>query len=100
MGKGGYVYLLTNKHRTTLYVGVTANLPHRIYEHKNHIYRNSFTDRYNVEFLIYYEVFNDISIAIAREKEIKKWRRAKKDSLINSFNPEWRDLYDEIMMWR
>jgi putative endonuclease len=100
MKKGGYVYLVTNKHLTSLYVGVTSDLAQRIYDHRNHNYRNSFTDKYNVEFLVYYELFDSITLAIDREKEIKKWRREKKDALVNKFNPEWKDLYNDIMMWR
>lgn len=90
---------MTNKHRNALYVGVTSDISGRVYEHKNHIYKNSFTDRYNIEFLVYYELFDSITSAIDREKEIKKWRREKKDALINVFNSEWRDLYEDVMMW-
>lgn len=96
MHKGGSVYIMTNKHRNVLYIGVTANLPVRIQQHKSHVFRNSFTDKYNIEFLIYHETFFDIESAIAREKEIKKWRREKKDKLVNEFNPEWKDLTDSL----
>ena len=99
MNKGGYVYMMANVHRNVLYVGVTSDISGRAYEHKNHILKNSFTDKYNVESLVYYELFDNIVLAIDREKEIKKWRREKKDALINAFNPEWRDLYEDVMMW-
>lgn len=96
MHKGGSVYIMTNKHRNVLYVGVTSNLPFRIQQHKSHLFRNSFTDRYNIEFLIYHETFFDIESAIAREKEIKKWRREKKEELINVVNPGWQELTDSL----
>ncbi len=79
-----------------MYVGVTSNLPFRIQQHKSHLFRNSFTDRYNIEFLIYHETFFDIESAIAREKEIKKWRREKKEELINVVNPGWQELTDSL----
>ena len=92
MRKGGFVYIMTNKHKTTLYVGVTNDLCRRVYEHKNHLIKKSFSNKYNLEYCIYYEVFPDIISAIAREKELKKWNRAKKEALINSKNPEWKTL--------
>lgn len=92
MGKGGFVYIMTNKHKTTLYVGVTNDLCRRVYEHKNHLIKKSFSNKYNLEYCIYYEVFPDIISAIAREKELKKLNRAKKEALINSKNPEWKTL--------
>lgn len=82
-----YVYILTNKNRTVLYTGVTNNLHRRLYQHKTKLNPNSFTARYNVEFLIYYEKFVWVRQAIAREKEIKDWTRAKKLELIRSVNP-------------
>ncbi len=96
MQKGGYTYILTNKNHTTLYVGVTSNIYERTYKHKQHHYKNSFTDKYNIEILVYYESFDRIEEAISREKEIKKWIRQKKEELINSLNPEWKDLWEEI----
>jgi putative endonuclease len=96
MQKGGYIYIVTNTHHTTLYVGVTSQLLNRIYQHKTHFYKRSFSARYNIEYLVYYEAFGRIDDAIAREKEIKKWRREKKITLIESVNPEWKDLYDEM----
>ena len=90
---------MTNKNKTTLYIGVTSDLKKRVYEHKNHIFNNSFTDKYNIEYLIYYETFHSIEEAIAREKQLKGGSRKKKEDLINSMNLEWNDLYDEIMKW-
>ncbi len=96
MRKGGYIYIMTNKHRTTLYLGVTSDIVKRIHEHKNHIYKDSFTDRYNIEYLVYYEQLDDIETAIIREKEVKKWNRQKKEALINAVNPEWNDLCEGL----
>ena len=90
---------MTNRHHTTLYTGVTSNLPARVWEHKHKIYPNSFTAQYNLEKLVYYEVFSAIEEAIAREKQIKGGSRKKKDVLINALNPEWKDLYEEVMQW-
>ena len=89
--KSYYVYLLTNWNNRVMYVGVTNNLERRIYEHKNKLVKG-FTEKYNVNKLVYFEVTGDVMAAIAREKEIKKWRREKKDALVNATNPEWVDL--------
>ncbi|MCC6584310.1 MAG: GIY-YIG nuclease family protein [Chitinophagales bacterium] len=94
MQRDGCIYILTNKNKTTLYVGVTADLYARIQEHKNGISKTSFTYKYNLHYLVYYEFHSKIEEAIAREKEIKKWRREKKDNLISAFNPMWDDLSD------
>jgi len=99
MERGGSVYIMTNKHKTTLYVGVTSSLIARVQQHQQHIYQNSFTQRYNLECLVYYENFSTIEEAISREKEIKKWRREKKDKLINTMNPQWKDLWEEVKNW-
>lgn len=88
----GYVYILRNKNKTTLYIKVTSDLEARIWQHKNHFFKNSFTDRYTLEFLIYWEAHDDIRVAIAREKQLKKWRREKKELPVASQNPEWADL--------
>jgi|SRR5882724_9704779 len=96
MERGGSVYIMTNRNKTTLYIGVTSDLSERIQQHKEHFYKKSFSNKYNLEYLIYYENLPTIEEAIAREKEIKKWRREKKENLINSINPEWRDLWAEI----
>lgn len=95
MQNSGFVYIMTNKSKSVLYIGVTNNLCRRIYEHKNHLNKNSFTDRYNVEYCIYYDEFSDIKSAILREKELKKWNRQKKEALINKMNPEWKELVTE-----
>ena len=91
---------MTNKNKTVLYIGVTNNLRSlplvgRIYEHKNHLIKNSFSDRYNLEYCIYYEEFPYFEMAIAREKELKKWNRQKKEALINKKNVEWKELVNE-----
>ena len=86
-----FVYILTNKHNTTLYTGVTNNLERRLYEHKNKLVEG-FTKRYNLDKLVYYEATSDVRSAIEREKQIKGWTRAKKDCLIETINPQWRDL--------
>ena len=99
MGRGGCIYIMTNKNKTTLYIGVTSDLQGRIWEHINHAYPKSFTARYNLNYCIYYEAFSSIQEAILREKELKKWRREKKNNLINSVNPEWKDLNSEIQAW-
>ena len=93
--KKGYIYILTNKNNTVLYTGVTSNLAKRIYEHKNHIV-DGFSKKYNLEKLVYYELFQDITLAIQREKQIKAGTRKKKEGLINSINPNWNDLSEEL----
>jgi putative endonuclease len=85
-----YVYIMTNGKRT-LYTGVTNNLYRRVYEHKEKLIPG-FTKRYNIDYLVYVESTNDVIAAITREKQIKGWTRAKKISLIESLNPNWRDL--------
>ena len=85
------VYILTNKSNTVLYTGVTNDIGRRIYEHKS-MSNKGFTSKYKVNKLVYYEYFNDINMAIEFEKRIKGWRRSKKNDLINSLNPEWKDL--------
>ena len=92
-----YIYILTNANKTVLYTGVTNDLQRRIYEHKNHLDKNSFTSRYNVEYLVYYEVTNDVESAITREKQIKGWNRKRKNKLIEQKNPGWIDIYNSIL---
>lgn len=87
-----YVYLLANKHNNVLYTGVTNDLIRRVYEHKNKLVVG-FTQKYNVDRLVYFEVCSGIVVAIEREKQIKGWSRKKKQDLINTLNPEWDDLY-------
>ena len=86
---------MTNKNKTTLYIGVTNDLKKRYLEHKNHLIKDSFTDKYNLEYFIYYEYFNSIEHAIEREKQLKKWRREKKIELINKINPNWQNIFDD-----
>jgi len=93
-----YVYILTNKNKTVLYTGVTNNLRRRLREHSEKKNATSFTARYNVKFLVYYEHFTWIQLAIAREKEIKDWRRELKDALILDFNPKWHFLNDHFVL--
>jgi putative endonuclease len=95
MDKQGFIYIMTNKNKTTLYIGVTNDLCRRIYEHKNHLIKNSFTERYNLEYCIYYEEWLYIDAAINREKELKKWNRSKKELLIHSMNPQWKEWVTE-----
>ena len=89
-----YVYLLTNKRNTVLYTGVTNNLERRIYEHKNKLIEG-FTARYNLNKLVYFESTTSIETAIQREKQIKGWLRKRKNELVESINPEWKDLSEE-----
>ncbi len=88
-----YVYIMTNRSKT-LYIGVTNNLQRRMYEHKHHLMAG-FTSKYDLTRLVYFEETSDVNIAIAREKQIKGWLRAKKVALIESMNPDWRDLSEE-----
>jgi putative endonuclease len=90
-----YVYILASKRNGTLYVGVTNNLVRRVNEHKQKIVEG-FTERYNVNILVYYEIFDDIRLAITREKRLKAWKREWKIRLIEERNPEWKDLYNEL----
>ena len=94
LDKHYYVYILTNKNDNVLYTGFTNNIYSRISQHKLKLIKG-FSSKYNCNKLVYYEFFNDVKLAISREKEIKKWRREKKIDLINTLNPEWRDLSEE-----
>lgn len=96
MTPSSYIYILTNKHKNVLYIGVTSDLVKRIYEHKNKLVKG-FTQKYNVDRLVYYEVSQSIVSAIEREKQIKKWSRAKKINLIESINADWLDLYEQLI---
>lgn len=96
IAKGGYIYIMCNQHHTTLYIGVTAGLRHRVYQHREQIDKKSFTARYNLNKLIYFEVYESIESAIEREKQLKKWSRTRKESLIATQNPEWQDLWHSI----
>jgi putative endonuclease len=99
MKRGGATYIMTNTYNTVLYVGVTSDLKLRVYQHKNKYFPKSFTARYNLFKLVYFESFFTIDEAIAREKQIKAGSRAKKIALINSVNSKWIDLYGEICNW-
>ena len=94
--KKSYIYLLTNSHNTVLYTGVTTNLQKRIHEHKEKLVKG-FSSQYNLTKLVYFEIFEDVYMAISREKQIKAGSRKKKNELIASFNPEWKDLYEDIL---
>ena len=92
-----FVYIMTNKNNNVLYTGVTSNLVKRVYEHKNHLDKGSFTDKYNVTKLIYFEQTTDINAAIEREKQIKSWKREQKIALVMKSNPHFIDLYGQIL---
>ena len=95
--KNYYVYILSNKRNGTLYVGVTSDLVKRIYEHKNDL-SEGFSKKYQTHTLVYYERHQSIEEAILREKQIKKWNRSWKIRLIEETNPEWTDLYQDIII--
>ena len=96
MQYGGTVYILANEYSSVLYIGVTSDLFTRIPEHKNKVYPNSFTAKYNCTKLVYYETFGRIEDAIAREKQLKKWNRGWKNKLITDFNPGWKNLFQAL----
>lgn len=86
-----FVYILANWDDSVLYIGVTGNMPRRLYEHRNHLV-DGFSSKYNTTKLVYFEQTNDVYSAISREKQLKKWRRSKKNELIEGKNPQWADL--------
>ena len=92
-----YVYILTNERNSVLYTGVTNDLLRRVYEHKHHLDKGSFTAQYNIEKLVYYEVTSDVESAIVREKQIKGWSRKRKNKLVENKNPKWEELYDGLL---
>ncbi len=92
-----YVYILANNTHTVVYIGVTNDLIRRVYEHKHHIAPESFTARYKVDRLVYFEVGGDITAAIEREKQLKGWNRKRKNKLVESMNPNWDDLYSSLL---
>ncbi len=94
--KNYYVYVMASKRNGTLYIGVTGDLIKRVYEHKNNLIEG-FTNQYNIHTLVYFEQHQDINQALTREKQLKKWNRKWKLRLIEKENPDWRDLYDEIV---
>ena len=89
-----WVYIMTNAHHNVLYVGVTSDIEQRVLQHKKHIHQSAFTAKYRCHKLIWFEEFDDIEVAIAQEKRIKRWRRPWKDVLIRKLNPELKDLSD------
>ena len=91
-----FVYIVTNKHNTTLYVGMTTDLDVRTRKHREKFYPRSFSARYNINKLVYYEVFDSIAAASKREKQLKAGSRKKKVALVNQHNPRWNDLFDTI----
>ncbi|MCX6810121.1 MAG: GIY-YIG nuclease family protein [Candidatus Berkelbacteria bacterium] len=93
--KSYYVYILASKKDGVLYIGITNNLIRRVYYHKGR-YKESFTQKYFIRRLVYFEQLNDPLSAIKREKQLKKWKRDWKIELIEKENPEWKDLYEEI----
>ena len=94
MEKSYYVYLITNQNNKVLYTGITSNLERRIFEHKNKLVKG-FTEKYNVNKLVYFEQTSDVYSALNREKEIKGWLRIKKNELVESKNAAWNDLSDD-----
>ena len=92
-----YVYILASATNVTMYIGVTNDLIRRVYEHRNHLAPDSFTSKYDVHKLVYFEQTSDVSAALEREKQLKGWRRSKKNALIETMNPEWKDLYPDLL---
>ena len=92
-----YVYMMTNTYHNVLYTGVTNDLLRRVYEHRNHLLKDSFTAKYKIDKLVYFETTGDIRAAIEREKQIKSWNRARKNALVESQNPTWIDQYPIIL---
>ncbi len=92
-----YVYILSNCTNTTIYTGVTNNLIRRVYEHRQHADPHSFTAKYDIHKLVYFEYTGDVKAALEREKQIKSWSRAKKNKLVNTKNPQWVDLYETLL---
>ena len=92
----GYIYIISSCKNGTLYIGVTSDLKRRIWQHKNNEIAG-FTRRYGIKTLVYYEVLRSMNDAISREKQMKKWKRAWKIELIEKENPEWKDLFEEIV---
>ncbi|MFN7113596.1 MAG: GIY-YIG nuclease family protein [Alphaproteobacteria bacterium] len=93
--KACFVYIVSNWDNRVIYTGVTSELQKRVWQHKNKQI-DGFTQKYNIGKLVYYEHTENIESAILREKQIKKWRREKKNALIRTINPEWRDLYEDL----
>ena len=96
MEKSYFIYILTNFEETTFYIGVTSNLQKRIWQHKNKFVKG-FTEKYNLNKLVYYEQTNSVETALNREKQLKRWHRDWKINLIKEFNPTFKDLYEDII---
>ena len=96
MPRAGYVYILARRRNGTLYTGVTGDLVERVWKHKHDVHEG-YTKKYQVHRLVYFEEHQDIRDAIIREKQIKRWKRAWKIRLIEEMNPEWRDLFDDLV---
>ena len=92
-----YVYILANATNVAIYTGITNNLIRRVWEHKENADPKSYTAKYHIHKLVYYEETTDVRIALEREKQIKDWNRKRKNQLVESMNPSWRDLYPEII---
>jgi putative endonuclease len=97
MKSGGYVYIMTNKRNGTLYIGSSSDILGRIAEHKNKIIPDSFTAKHNLDKLVYYEFHPKLTDMVIRERRLKFWHRHWKNKLIESMNPEWNDLYDDLL---
>jgi putative endonuclease len=97
MQRGGCVYIVTNKTHSVLYTGVTSDILGRIWDHKNKTYPQSFTAKYNCNKLVYYFFYSHIEEAIAAEKALKGGNRQMKVDLVNQLNPEWKDLYEDLV---
>lgn len=95
MTNSSYVYILASQRNGTLYIGVTSDLNQRVWQHRNHNIAG-FTQKYRVDQLVYYEIYDDINVAINREKQLKRWNRAWKIELIEELNPDWLDLFEEV----
>lgn len=96
MEKLYYVYMMTNKHHTVLYTGMTGYVAERGWQHKKKLI-DGFTKKYNATKMVYFETYRDVQKAIKREQQIKGWRREKKEALIDEVNPEWNDVYEQAM---
>ena len=92
-----YVYIMASVTNVTLYIGVTNDLIRRVHEHRNHLDPDGFTSKYNVHKLVYFEETSDVMAALEREKQLKGWRRSKKNTLVETVNPRWRDLYPDLL---
>ena len=89
-------YIIANQDNSAFFVGSTGNLPQRISKHKNKTYKNSFTEKHNLDKLVYFEGFDNMELANLREKQVKSWSKNKTKKLINKTNPDWNELFDEI----